>query len=280
VEERTAGDEPVQRRSEDVYTHGHQEAVLRSHRWRSASNSSGYLLAHLKRGMDLLDVGCGPATVTLDLAGLVDPGSVVGIDREPAVVAEAAAYAARRGVVNASFSVGDAYALDFGAESFDVVHAHQLLQHLSRPVEALSEMRRVLRRGGILAVRDSDYGGFVWSPEDPLLGRWMEIYHAVCRSNGADADAGRHLLGWVRQAGFSKVSATSSTWTFAEPDSRRWWSDLWAERVVGSSFAHQAVDYGLATSEELQEISGAWRRWGEQDDGFFAVLHAEVLATR
>ena len=265
---------------DDVYTHGHHESVLRSHRWRTAANSAGYLLASLRPGMDLLDVGCGPATLTVDLAGLVAPGHVVGMDREPSVIDEATAHAAAEGATNVGFCVANAYSMEWEASSFDVVHAHQVLQHLSDPVGALTEMKRVLRPGGLVAVRDSDYGGFVWSPADRRLTRWMELYHAVCERNGADADAGRHLLRWVRQAGFSEATASSSTWTFADPLSRSWWCGIWAERVVGSSFADQAVAYGLATREELEDISQAWRRWAEHEDGFFAVLHGEVLARR
>src|SRR6188472_2086916 len=67
-------------RRPDTYTHGHHESVLRSHEWRTAENSAAYLLPHLQPGMDLLDVGCGPGTITLDLARLVAPGHVVGVD--------------------------------------------------------------------------------------------------------------------------------------------------------------------------------------------------------
>jgi SAM-dependent methyltransferase len=265
---------------QDVYTHGHQESVLRSHRWRTAGNSAAYLLDHLRPGMDLLDVGCGPATLTVDLARLVAPGRVLGIDREPMVIAEATAHAAAAGIENVTFEVGDVYSIDAEDSTFDVVHAHQVLQHLSRPVDALREMRRVLRPGGHLAVRDSDYGGFVWWPADPDLDRWMDVYHGVCSQNGAEADAGRHLPAWVRRAGFTDLAASSSTWTFADPQSRRWWCGIWADRVVASAFADQAFHYGLATREELAALSEAWRRWGEHSDGLFVVLHAEVLARR
>jgi hypothetical protein len=141
-------------------------------------------------------------------------------------------------------------------------------------------MRRVVRQGGIVAVRDSDYGAFVWAPADPLLDRWMQLYHDVCHRNGADADAGRHLLGWARAAGFDEIVPTSSTWTFADATTRRWWGGLWAERMTQSSLADQAVDYGLSTEDELEAISGSWLRWAGQDDGFFAVLHVELIARR
>src|SRR3984957_5402537 len=151
------------------YLHGHHESVLRSHRWRTAENSASYLLSWLEPGQDVLDVGCGPGTITADLAVLVDPGRVVGIDREPGIVAAASDLARDRRSPNLEFVTGDVHALDFDDQTFDVVHAHQVLQPLSDPVGALAEMGRVLRPGGILAVRDSDYGGFIWAPADPRL---------------------------------------------------------------------------------------------------------------
>lgn len=264
----------------DTYTHGHHESVLRSHRWRTAENSAAYLLEHLRPGIRLLDVGCGPGTITVDLAARVAPGAVVGVDRAPAVIAQATQSLSQGGPGNVEFRAQDVYSLTFDGQSFDVVHAHQVLQHLTDPVAALVEMRRVLRPGGTLAVRDSDYGGFVWAPSDPLLDRWMALYHEVCTRNGADADAGRRLLGWAQAAGFTEITPSSSTWTFADAAARRRWGELWADRVTQSSFAEQAVEYGFSTTDELGAISNAWRRWLVQDDGFFVVLHAELLARR
>src|SRR5262245_25345231 len=51
---------------EETYTHGHHESVLRSHRWRTIENSAAYLLPYLSPGLDVLDVGCGPGTITID----------------------------------------------------------------------------------------------------------------------------------------------------------------------------------------------------------------------
>jgi ubiquinone/menaquinone biosynthesis C-methylase UbiE len=76
-------------RREEVYSHGHHESVLRSHEWRTAANSAGHLLAHLAPGDDLVDIGCGPGTITLDLARRVAPGRVVGVDSASAVVDQA-----------------------------------------------------------------------------------------------------------------------------------------------------------------------------------------------
>ena len=117
----------------DRYTHGHAEPVLQSHRWRTAENSAGYLLPSLRSGLDLLDVGCGPGTITVDLAARVAPGRVLGIDISDEPLAEARGLAERSGV-DVTFEVGDVYALAEPDDSFDVVHAHQVLQHLTDPV--------------------------------------------------------------------------------------------------------------------------------------------------
>jgi SAM-dependent methyltransferase len=257
----------------DTYSHGHHESVLRSHRSRTAENSAAYLLPWLQPGQDLLDVGCGPGTITVDLAARVAPGRVVGVDVVP--VADPVSAPA-----NVTFTTGDAYALAFPDASFDVVHAHQVLQHLTRPLAALAEMRRVLRPGGILAVRDSDYGRFRWTPDDPGLDRWLELYRDLTRRNRVEADAGRHLVTWVRTAGFVDIDASSSNWVFVDPDDRAWWGAMWADRVRLSAFNEQTMAYGLSTADELEAIAAAWARWAAQPDGSFVVVHGEVLARR
>ena len=264
----------------DTYTHGHHESVLRSHRWRTAENSAAYLLPHLRSGMALLDVGCGPGNITCDLADRVAPGPVVGLDVSAEVVTAATTDAEARGTANVSFRTGDLYALEFDDDAFDVVHAHQVLQHLTDPVAALAELRRVVRPDGVVAVRDSDYAAMTWAPAEPRLDRWLELYHQVTARNGAEADAGRRLLGWAQQAGFASIEVSSSTWTYADPETRAWWADLWADRVglPESALAAQALEYGLATQEELADLAEGWRSWATAEDGVFIVVHGEVLA--
>jgi ubiquinone/menaquinone biosynthesis C-methylase UbiE len=259
---------------DDRYSHGHHESVLRSHRWRTAANSAAYLLPHLRPTDRVADLGCGPGTITADLATLVPNGEVVGIDRAPEIVAAAAA---DHDAPNLSFEVGDLYHLGFDDGAFDVVHAHQVLQHLSDPVAALVEMRRVARTGGLVAVRDADYGAFEWSPTDPVLDRWLELYHRITRRNGAEADAGRHLEAWAAAAGFTTITASTSAWRYDTADDRRWWGELWADRVAHSEFATQALEYGLSDRDELDRIAAAFRRWSA-GDGSFVVAHGEVLA--
>ncbi|MFD7334826.1 class I SAM-dependent methyltransferase [Streptomyces violascens] len=260
-----------------VYTHGHHESVLRSHTWRTAANSAAYLVGELKPHMRVLDIGCGPGTISADLAALVPDGHVTAVDHAPGIVEQARAYAAGRGLGNMSFAVADVHALDFPDDTFCVVHAHQVLQHVGDPVQALREMRRVTRPGGIVAVRDSDYGAFTWFPEAPALDGWLELYHRVARANGGEPDAGRRLKSWALEAGYIDIRASASTWCFATEEERAWWSGLWADRTVASSYAELAVDGGHATADELTAISESWREWGRRDDAWFMVPHGEIL---
>lgn len=261
-----------------TYTHGHHESVLRSHTWRTAENSAGYLLGHLAAGQRVLDVGCGPGTITADLARLVAPGPVIGIDAAEAIV-EAAARDYGGAAGHLSFRTGDVGELAFDDGSFDVVHAHQVLQHLADPVGALREMRRVCRPGGVVAARDADYGAMTWFPEVPGLDRWNDLYHRLARANGGEPDAGRRLRAWALAAGFVNVDSSASTWCFASPEDRTWWGELWAARVERSSLAEQALAHGFATEPELASLASAWREWSDAGDGWFAVLHAEVVCT-
>ncbi len=258
------------------YTHGHHDSVLRSHRWRTAENSAAYLLEHLRPGQSLLDVGCGPATITNDLARVVAPGMVTGIDASEEIIA--LARSEQPNSMPIELEIGDALHLPFREASFDVVHAHQVLQHLVDPVAALREMARVVRPGGIIAVRDGDYGTMGWFPRDGRLERWRHLYQAIARINGGEPDAGRHLLAWAHAADLHDVTPTASIWCFSTPDDRAWWGQLWALRITESPLAAQLLESNLTDETELAQLADAWRMWAEHPDGWFCVPHAELIA--
>jgi SAM-dependent methyltransferase len=260
-----------------TYTHGHAESVLRSHRARTAANSAAYLLPRLQPTDRLLDVGSGPGTITADLARLV--AEVVAVEVTEDAAALTRAELARQGVTNAEVRVADVHALGLADDVFDVVHAHQVLQHVADPVGALREMARVTGPGGVLAVRDSDYAAFAWYPRLPGLDQWLALYEAAARANGGEPDAGRHLLAWAHAAGLTDVTASSSTWCFATPETRASWGGMWAERVTGTALAEQLLRDGLATAGELEEVARAWRAWAADPDGWISVPHGELLVT-
>jgi SAM-dependent methyltransferase len=264
----------------DRYTHGHQPAVVAQHARRTAEREAAYLLPHLRPGMRLLDVGCGPGTITDGLARAVAPGQVVGIDVEPAVLIEARARLEAAGTPNARFEEASVYALPYADASFEVAHAHQVLQHLVRPVDATREVLRVLVPGGLFAVRDADYATMTHWPRTEGIDRWLTLYHAVTARNDAEADAGRRLPSWLRAAGFESVEVTGSAVVYSTPADVLNWGDSWADRITQSSVATQAIEYGLATRDDLEAIAAAWRTWARDPDAFFMYTNVECVATK
>ena len=259
------------------YVHGHHESVLRSHQRRTAQDSAAYLLPHLGPGLSLLDIGCGPGTITADFAALVAPGPVTAVDLFAEVLELARVEAQRRDLSNVSFATADVHELEFADDAFDVVHAHQTLQHVDDPVRALREMRRVCVPGGIVAARDADYGGFIWFPRLPALDLWRELYERAARAHDGEPDAGRRLLSWAQEAGFDDITPTGSLWCFATAETRDWWGGLWADRILHSGMGQELLRLGLASSAQLEEISAAWREWSAAPDGWFAIPHGEII---
>ncbi|GJJ12944.1 hypothetical protein Clacol_007191 [Clathrus columnatus] len=261
------------------YLYGHHESVLRSHTWRTAVNSAGYLLGYLKPDNYILDIGCGPGTITADFAALVPNGKVLGMDYVPEVLEQGRKIAVERDLKNIEFMTGDIHALPFPDNTFDVVHTHQTLQHIHDPVKALSEMRRVTKPGGLVAARENDISTHTFYPELKELDEFLPIYLRTAESVGGTPKAGRHLIAWARKAGFERkdIIATTSTWSFNTPQDRAWWGELWADRIVASSFAKNAIDANIATQEDLESYAKAWRTWAADEDGWFSMIHGEII---
>src|SRR5262249_61213247 len=148
----------------EKYTHGHAPATLQQHAQRTADEAAAFLLPHLRPGMRLVDVGCGPGSITRGLAQRVAPGQVVGIDLSRDALDGARGDAAARGLTNLRYEEASVYQMPFADGSFDVVYAHQVLQHLRERGSAVREMLRVVRPGGLVAVRDVDWGTPAYSP--------------------------------------------------------------------------------------------------------------------
>jgi len=259
------------------YLHGHTEAVLAGHRRRTAEDCCAYLLPHLRGDETLLDVGCGPGTITVGLARRLPHGTVIAVDPAPEAVAETRRHVAAAGVVNVRVVRADARTVGIDGP-VDVAHAHQVLQHVSDPVAVLTAMAAHVRPGGVVAVRDADYDAMSWYPRLPELDQWRALYRATAHALGAEPDAARVLPAWCRAAGLVDVKPSLGTWLHATSEDRGRWAGMWAQRATGSSFASHAVRLGLADAADLARIAAGWRAWGDHPDGWLAIVHGQVLA--
>ena len=260
-----------------TYTHGHHASVLRTHGWRTALNSASFLLPHVKPDMKILDIGCGPGTITVDLATYVPQGHVTGLENASEVLSQGRALAQERGIANIEFVVGDGNGLQYEDNSFDVVFCHQVLQHVADPIKILKEMKRVAKDGGIVAARESDYSVFAWYPEVPGLREWQKLYDTVARYNGGEPNAGRVLHVWAKRAGFVDLKCSVSSWCYVDRGEVEAWSRNWQERAVKSAFGKTAVEGKLATPDDLEKVAKAWKEWGESEDAYLSIPSSEVI---
>jgi ubiquinone/menaquinone biosynthesis C-methylase UbiE len=244
---------------------------------RTAAKEAAFFLPMLHAGMRVLDLGCGPGSITLGFAQAIAPGEAVGVDLQPAQIAQAQALSVARGVTNARFEVADVYLLPFPDGSSDAVFAHAVLMHLREPVRALAEVRRVLRPGGIAAVRDSDWGGRIHAPITPLLEQWYAITVRVRQRNGGDPFMGRHHRRLLLDAGFARAEASVSvaSWTAGTPEATRRCASFLNAQLHG--FAQTALAEGWMDQTTVEAVSAELDAWAERPDALYVEMMCEAL---
>lgn len=181
------------------------------------------------------------------------------------------------GVENITFQEGNIHSLPFPDASFDVVHVHQVLQHISDPVHALTEMKRVVKEGGIVAARES--ASCSWFPENAGIQTWLDVTGRMQAGKGGNPHPGRMIHVWAMKAGFEegRVVRSAGAWCFSSSAERKYWGGSMEERARSSGFAKAAVEEGYATGEELESIARGWREFVEDEQGWFGLMHGEIL---
>jgi SAM-dependent methyltransferase len=255
------------------------EAWLRAthvpaHSRRTAGRNAAFLLPHVHPGMRLLDAGCGPGSITIGLARAVAPGEAVGIDASVEAIAAARERAAAEGVTNVRFEVADVCKLPFEDATFDAAFAHALLQHLPWPLDALLELRRVLRPGGVIGLADAEFDGAIIAPESDALTRGGEIMRRLRRN----PHAGKRLRGLLHNAGFVRIEASATAGARGDATSVKLDGEWNARYFEAEPMIAHAVDRGWATREEMLEIAAAWRAWGDDPGAFSASFWCHAVA--
>jgi SAM-dependent methyltransferase len=269
--------EPVRH---ETYTHGHAPAVVRQHAQRTAEEAAAFLLPELRPDMRLLDVGCGPGSITRGLAERVPSGEVIGLDLSRETLEAARRDAAARGLANLRYEEGSVYSLPFPDGSFDVVYAHQVLQHLRERGAALREMLRVVRRGGLVAVRDVDWGTVAYWPRDPWLDRFVDVHQRAWYGNGGEPQMGRHLRALFNEVGVADLAVTAAVWCYATPSETVEWGDSYANRLLSSPMGESPVQHGLASRADVEAMAAAFRAWARHPDAFWVFTHVAALARK
>lgn len=259
------------------YIIGFTDANLHFFEMRTLAMCAPFLLPHLRPGLAALDCGCGPGSMTIELAEQVAPADVIGVDLEVGQFERARRAAAQRGVGNVRFEQGDVYALPFPDASFDLVFSHGLISHLRAPARALAEMRRVLRPGGMVAVSDNDTDAFAFAPADSPLERYFRLIFQVQAHNGGLRLQTRFLRGALLEAGFARAEAHGATEAYGTPDRTRWLAAASAATASSDVFRQTVLSQGWASQAELDALPAALVAWGERPDAFGAALKPGAL---
>jgi ubiquinone/menaquinone biosynthesis C-methylase UbiE len=261
----------------EAYTLGYSNEVTRGLQERTLATCAGFFLPYLRPGMTVLDCGCGPGSMTGEIAERVAPGQVVGVDIDPEQCAKAQARAGARGITNVRFEPADVYALPYPDAAFDAVFSHALVTHLGEPLRAFAESRRVLKPDGILAVSANDYDACAASPTGSAAERMMALYPRVMTQNGGNRLLARHLRGALLEAGFARAEGHGGTETFGTSERVRTFAAGMAAVARGPGFAETVVNQGWSSQAEMAALPDDLLLWGERPDSYVAMMKCGAL---
>ncbi len=248
-----------------TYEQTHRDRVRPAQARRSAESHAAFLLPYLRPGMHLVDLGCGPGSITIGLAAAVAPGTTTGVDLDPALPAGG------EGVRLVRADVTD---LPFPDGTFDAIFAGALLQHLPNPLRALREARRVARPGAVIGVTGIDEPTYMIYPGDPALTAAFEV---SAKLRTGDPRTGRQLRGLLHDAGFRRCVAQARAFHHGDPAETRALADYNSSWYATPEVVERIVARGLATPDELAAMSAAWAAWGNHPAAFFAGMWCEAI---
>ena len=246
---------------------------------RHAETHAAFFIKYIKSGMRVLDCGCGPGSITIDFAKIVAPEDAVGIDIEPAQIKNAKRLQKIKNISNVEFQVGDINKLPYEEETFDAVFTHGVIEYFNDPVHAFKEIRRVLKKGGVIGARHGDWGGFLLASEDEYTKMGFSLFIQLMEKTGGDPYFGRHQASYLRKANFSNIvtSASYDCWTPTLQTAHRV-GDFMKIFFKSEEFVKPVLDFGLTDKQTLHKIQASFETWGIDSDIFAAEAWVESVA--
>jgi ubiquinone/menaquinone biosynthesis C-methylase UbiE len=265
--------------SEEKYTLGYSTSSLDWMTSRTADGHGAFFLDLLEPHMNLLDCGCGPGTLTIGFAERLKYGTAIGIDRETDQTGPVRAVASERGLDNLEFVEGDIYVLPYPDDHFDAVFASAVLGSIGNAENAVTEMVRVLKPGGVIGLKEFDHGADIIWPLNPVLEQSIELYHRLRAVNGHEQMAGRKLRGYLSGHGlevehlaayFDQQTDTETLITYVERN-----NGLFYE-VLGPQF----IEHGWCTAEDIDTQVAAWREFARDPAAIYISAWLEAVGRK
>ena len=262
------------------YTMGFSEEFLESLRRYTAQTSAFYLLPYLRPGLRVLDFGCGPGTISAGLARAIDPGELHGVDMEASQIDLARDVARAYGQDNAKFHVGDVTALDFEDDFFDVAHCHNVLMHVPETQAVLTEVKRVLKPGGILACREMICESSFSNPDFGVLNKAWGMFADLLEADDGHSQMGKDMKASILEAGFENIRITGSFDLYDSPQDREFIYQLANMWFLSPEITEAAIKYGAATEKLCDDIRVAYERWRVHPGATCGVAFGEAIANK
>ena len=265
--------------SASAYTQGHSPSVVASHISRTIYNSAQFLLPYIQPTFTIVDLGCGPGTITKGFSSVVPQGKVIGIDASDTVIKQARTTAPIREYPNLKFEVGNITTrLPFEDDSVDVVFTHQTLCHIPSPIAVIQEALRILKPGGLIAMREFDT--LLWHPLSPGVKAYNESMGKAVSATGAQGPgSGRKLHVWASKAGFDRAKMRIGTGTTCHVDAEaKWWANVCIGRLEGEIGPQWVRDGIVRSQENVEEMLKDLRKWIDDEEAWYTSLHGEVIA--
>lgn len=244
---------------------------------RTAESQAAFFLPYLRTGMNLLDCGCGPGTITVGLAQAVSPGHVTGIDFEESQLKRARENAAQLSLTNVTFEQGSVYRLPYDDNQFDVVFCHAVLEHIHDPLAVVKEMYRVLKPGGLVGIRSPDMGATLYAPSDEVMDRAYEIMVKYRQHIGASLFVARRFRALLQEAGFVRTIGSSLSEDWGTHEQTQAIVPVVLEAWASPKIAQTAIQMGWADQAQMDRAVKSITDWGNRPDAFFSLLWCEAV---
>jgi len=259
------------------YGMGYSNTFIDMLKMRKVETNAQFLIPYLKRGLKILDCGCGPGSMTIGFANYVKNGNAIGIDIEESQIEIAREDAKKSGVNNVTFQNASVLELPFKDNTFDIVFSQALLSHLKDPISALLEQKRVVKQGGMVAARNIYHSGIVFYPQSALLNEAARFHVQPVRDHGGDPDLGIKLGQLFRTADFNNVKHT----VFCETgDITALARNFYVDETVNRAYSKKLLADGKITLEKLQAYQKAWLDFANDPNAFSYCPWGEVIGIK
>ncbi len=262
------------------YTSGFSDQYTRYLMRHTAESSAAYLFPYLRPGLRVLDFGCGPGSISVGLAKIIEPGELHGIDMEESQIELAKSLSEDSGCENAIFQVGDVTALPFEDGFFDVAHCHNVLSYVPDTRAALAEVKRTLKPGGVLGCSELIIESSFIHPQLGILKSAWDIFEDLLESDDGHPQMGKDMKEHILGEGFTDIQVNASFEIYSNPSEMDFVYNFFKSWFLSPEISEAAIKYGAATRELYDEINVTLDEWKDHPGALVGLALGEATATR